>query len=264
LETTVKVVLVGDSGVGKTSLVLRYVKGSFHPFQEPTIGAAFLTRTQELPEEGEDENDQNDGAEAERNDVDGLGSSNSRRKKRTARKGRHLVHLKIWDTAGQERYQSLTPLYFRGAGAAVLVFDICRLHSFQALRRWITEIRKHTLADGESMLLMVVGNKSDLAEGRSIPYEDARNFAESRGAFYVETSAKDDRNVQRLFAELSRRAAERLPPDPPARSDVDPNRIDLSSSAGGGTYASSSSGGCCSSSSPSPPSNQPEIETIME
>jgi small GTP-binding protein len=83
--------------VGKTSLALRFVQNEFHPFQEATIGVSFLSKT-----------------------VICIDTNKA-------------IKLKIWDTAGQERYQSLTPLYFRGAGAAILVYDICRRHSFQAL-----------------------------------------------------------------------------------------------------------------------------------
>lgn len=195
--TTVKVVVVGDSGVGKTSLVVRYAKGTFNPFQEPTIGAAFVGQTIRLQEGGDNEN------------------------------GNRTVQFKIWDTAGQERYHSLTPLYFRGAGAAILVFDICRYSSFQTLCRWILEIRKEI----GIVVVAVVGNKADLEAERSIQQADAEAWAEDIGAqFYMETSAKNDTNVTALFRQLAQHAADKLPPDTETQTTTaqQSNTIDFS------------------------------------
>jgi small GTP-binding protein len=180
--TSVKVVLLGDSGVGKSSLVCRFVHGTFHPFLEPTIGAAFLSQTLAV-------------------------KHNTRR-----------VLLKLWDTAGQERFQSLTPLYFRGAQAAILVYDVCRLHSFETLKRWIRELPELPA------ILVVVGNKSDLAEHRSVLESTARSYAKTIDAFYIETSAKENVNVTELFQELAERAAEQLPVDALQEST---DRVDL-------------------------------------
>src|SRR3569832_832702 len=116
----VKVVILGDSGVGKTSLVIRYVRGTFQPFQEPTIGAAFVSYKETIDDEDLTDN---------------------------------VVTFKLWDTAGQERYHSLTPLYFRGAHVALLVFDICRLHSFQTLQQWARQV----LTYNPNILLVVFG-----------------------------------------------------------------------------------------------------------
>jgi len=234
--TTVKVVIVGDSGVGKTSLVLRYVKNAFQPFQEPTIGAAFLSKTVAV--------------------VEGSGSSDGGIPENQS--NRHDVHMKIWDTAGQERYQSLTPLYFRGAGAAILVYDICRMHSFRALQKWIRLVQENPSIE----LLIVVGNKSDLDAERSVQESDARLFAEEHGAsLYVETSAKSDTNVRYLFEQLARRAAEVLPPDPPsAGQGGDANdssgRIDLSASSS----FHNTGGSCCYSTTPSYSQSSSESE----
>ncbi|KAI3380932.1 hypothetical protein SNEBB_003354 [Seison nebaliae] len=99
-----KLVLLGESAVGKSSLVLRFVKGQFHEFQESTIGAAFLTQTVSY-------NDQQ-------------------------------VKLEIWDTAGQERYHALAPMYYRGAQSAIVVYDITSYESFERAKSWIDELEK--------------------------------------------------------------------------------------------------------------------------
>jgi len=190
-RSDVKLVLLGDSGVGKTSLATRLVHNEFHPFQESTIGASFLSKTilvtRSVAEEGS--NTESDSSRA-------LHASDTEECQ---------VDFKIWDTAGQERYQSLTPLYFRGARVAVLVFDVCRLHSFQTLQTWVDTLSQN---GPEDIILAVVGNKSDLADHRSVKEEDARQFAEKVGAFYVESSARDNQNVQELFDELARRVAQ--------------------------------------------------------
>eukprot|EP00977_Amphora_coffeiformis_P012986 scaffold3330_cov164-Amphora_coffeaeformis.AAC.18 len=187
LSHTVKLVLLGDSGVGKTSVALRFVHNSYHPFVEATIGATYLSRNVALP--GGDE-------------------------QRSSSSSRKAVELKIWDTAGQERYQSLTPLYFRGSGAALLVYDITKLHSYQTLQRWVREL-KHT--GPENVLLTIVGNKSDLSQDRTVLREDAEAYAESIGAVYMEVSAKTGENVAEVFDNIAIRVSQEerfiRPPD---------------------------------------------------
>lgn len=99
-----KLVLLGESAVGKSSLVLRFVKGQFHEFQESTIGAAFLTQTVVLDDT--------------------------------------TLKFEIWDTAGQERYHSLAPMYYRGSQAAVVVYDITNQDTFARAKTWVRELEK--------------------------------------------------------------------------------------------------------------------------
>ena len=99
-----KLVLLGDTAVGKSCLVVRFVRDEFFDFQEPTIGAAFLTQTITL------------------DDV--------------------TVKFEIWDTAGQERYRSLAPMYYRGAVAAVVVYDITSEQSFVGAKGWVSELKR--------------------------------------------------------------------------------------------------------------------------
>ena len=114
-----KVVLLGDSGVGKSSIAQRYIKNEYSEFQESTIGASFLTKT------------------IERDD-------NSR------------CRFEIWDTAGQERYHSLAPMYYRGARGCVVVYDITSTHSFEKAQSWVNELQQSGSPD---MIISLVGNK---------------------------------------------------------------------------------------------------------
>lgn len=193
---SVKVVLLGESGVGKSSLLCRYLYDTYQPFQEPTIGAAFCARTVTI---SDDSNNDNTATNTSPNNT------------------QHNIHFKLWDTAGQERYQSLTPLYFRNARAAILIFDISRLHSFVAMQRWMRDVQQATSSsrnNNNNIILMVVGNKSDLAdESRSVLEEDARKFAMSQNALYMETSAKNNDCVQELFMSIARQAVIKFEPD---------------------------------------------------
>lgn len=168
-----KLVLLGDMGAGKSSLVLRFVKGQFFDYQESTIGAAFLTKT--LPDQ--------------------------------------QVKFEIWDTAGQERYHSLAPMYYRGAAAAVIVFDISSSDSFAKAREWVKELQRQ---GNPNMIMSLAGNKADLAESRQVSTEDAQAYADENGLVYWETSAKTNANVADLFEDIGKRLPRSAPPPTPA------------------------------------------------
>ncbi|PON45587.1 Small GTP-binding domain containing protein [Parasponia andersonii] len=168
-----KLVLLGDMGTGKTSLVLRFVKGQFFENQEPTIGAAFFTQILSLQEA--------------------------------------TVKFDIWDTAGQERYHSLAPMYYRGAAAAVVVFDIASKDTFIRAKKWVEELQRQ----GNSNLVMaLVANKSDLEPSREVDTEEGEEFAQENGMFYIETSAKTAENINDLFYEIAQRLAKACPSKP--------------------------------------------------
>ncbi|KAF0911319.1 hypothetical protein E2562_008068 [Oryza meyeriana var. granulata] len=157
-----KLVLLGDVGTGKSSLVLRFVKGQFVEFQESTIGAAFFSQTLAVNDE--------------------------------------TVKFEIWDTAGQERYHSLAPMYYRGAAAAIVVYDITNAASFTRAKKWVQELQ----AQGNPNTIMALaGNKADLVEARQVPAEEAKTYAQENGLFFMETSAKTAINVNDVFHEIA-------------------------------------------------------------
>ena len=124
----VKVVLLGDTGVGKSSLVLRFVTNNFKPYSESTIGASFMSKV--IMVHGKP------------------------------------IKFQIWDTAGQEKYHSLAPMYYRGAAAAIIVYDITRANTFNTLKTWVEELKSKGPKD---IIIAIAGNKADLEELR-VPY----------------------------------------------------------------------------------------------
>ncbi|CAB1322537.1 unnamed protein product, partial [Coregonus sp. 'balchen'] len=106
------------------------------------------------------------------------------------------VKAQIWDTAGQERYRAITSAYYRGAVGALLVYDIAKHLTYENVERWLKELRDH--ADS-NIVIMLVGNKSDLRHLRAVPTDEARTFAEKNGLSFLETSALDSTNVETSF-----------------------------------------------------------------
>ena len=114
------------------------------------------------------------------------------------------VRLQLWDTAGQERFRSLIPSYIRDSSVAVVVYDISSLKSFQNTRKWVDDVRGER---GQDVIIVLVGNKTDLGDKREVTQQMGEEEAKRCGALFVETSAKVGANVKNLF----RRIAQALP-----------------------------------------------------
>lgn len=156
-----KVVLIGESGVGKSNLLSRFTKNEFNHDSRTTIGVEFSTRTVQLDN--------------------------------------YTIKAQIWDTAGLERYRAITSAYYRGAVGALLVYDISKHLTYESAERWLKELYEH--ADPH-IVVMLVGNKRDLESLRTVPEEEARAFADSKGLMFMETSALDSFNVEAAFNEV--------------------------------------------------------------
>ncbi|BFI43559.1 Ras-related protein Rab-11A [Marchantia polymorpha subsp. ruderalis] len=156
-----KVVLIGDSGVGKSNLLSRFTRNEFSLESKSTIGVEFATRSINVDSK--------------------------------------LIKAQIWDTAGQERYRAITSAYYRGAVGALLVYDITRHVTFENVERWLKELKDHT---DSNIVVMLVGNKSDLRHLRAVSTDDGQNFSEKESLFFMETSALESTNVENAFKQI--------------------------------------------------------------
>ncbi|CAN0897459.1 Ras-related protein Rab11D [Linum grandiflorum] len=156
-----KLVLIGDSGVGKSNLLSRFTKNEFNLESKSTIGVEFATKTINIDSK--------------------------------------VIKAQIWDTAGQERYRAITSAYYRGAVGALLVYDVTRHSTFENAARWLRELRDHT---DPNMVVMLIGNKSDLRHLVAVQTEEAKAFAERETLYFMETSALTATNVESAFTEV--------------------------------------------------------------
>lgn len=152
--------MVGESGVGKSSLLLRYCDDSFTPSFITTIGIDFKIKTVQVANK--------------------------------------IVKLQIWDTAGQERFRTITSAYYRGVMGVVLVYGVDDMKSFNNIEMWIQQIGKQSRSDSVKVL---IGNKCD-SESRVVSYDEGKHMADRYGMPYIETSAKNNINVDKAFSDL--------------------------------------------------------------
>lgn len=110
------------------------------------------------------------------------------------------VRLQLWDTAGQERFRSLIPSYIRDSTVAVVVYDITNAASFQQVNKWIDDVRTER---GHDVIIMLVGNKTDLADKRQVPIDEGEKKAQDLNVMFIETSAKAGYNVKQLFKRIA-------------------------------------------------------------
>ena len=157
-----KILLLGDSAVGKSCLLLRYCDDSFQDIHLATIGLDFRLKT--------------------------LNLDNNKK-----------IKAQIWDTAGQDRFRAITKNYYRGANGILLIFDITDRSSFEHIRNWIEQIKEEA---PEQIIIYLVGNKIDNQNNRVVTNEEAKKVAEEFKLKYYETSAKNNINVDTTFLDL--------------------------------------------------------------
>ena len=162
-EFIFKILLLGNSNVGKSSLFLRFVDDIWNDTFVPTIGVDFKIKTLEID----------------------------------AKK----IKMQIWDTAGQERFKNIIASYYRGANGILLIYDVTDKDSFKNLSNWLIEIEKNA---SKNVLRLLIGNKSDLEDKRVITYNQGKEFADTYGLKFIETSAKKNLNVTEAFETLGK------------------------------------------------------------
>ncbi|KAM3423400.1 hypothetical protein BST61_g833 [Cercospora zeina] len=207
-----KIVSLGDSGSGKSSLTIRLCEGRFVSHHDVTIGVEFGSRIVPVGPPASLEYNINNPASAPK---PAPTPNNAKSKAKTQEPVQKYMKLSLWDTAGQETYKSITRSYFRGASGALLVFDITRRSTFASVTAWLHDLRQ--IAE-DDIIVVLVGNKSDLAASstvsgdssapnkRQVTREEAEEWCrENKVMQYVETSAKSGENVERAFLEVAER-----------------------------------------------------------
>jgi Ras-related protein Rab-7A len=165
-KVLLKIIILGDSGVGKTALLHKYVHGQFIQEHKATIGADFITKEISVDDK--------------------------------------LVTLQIWDTAGQERFQSLGTAFYRGADACVLVYDITNDQSFKQIEMWRSSfLEQSSPEETEKFPFLLCGNKSDLQTARAVSTQDGERLAKQYNMFFYETSALDGNNVETAIRKIA-------------------------------------------------------------
>lgn len=163
-----KILMIGDAGVGKSSMLLRFTDDSFDTHIQSTIGVDFKVKHMDVMDK--------------------------------------RVKLTIWDTAGQERFRTLTSSYYRGAQGVVMVYDVTRRDSFENLEQWLKEVKLYSPNSGEGVVKLLVGNKIDLE--RKVLREEAEGWARSQGMLFLEASAKTKLGIRQCFLEVVQKILE--------------------------------------------------------
>ena len=153
-----KYIIIGDSGVGKSNILLKYLHDKFHEDFQTTIGVEF-------------------------------GAKNLNMKDK-------IYRIQIWDTAGQEMFRSITRAYYKNSVCACVVYDITNRNSFDNIKSWIEDCKKHS---PKTVFLVLIGNKNDLEKSRKVSYDEGEDCAKKYGMLFLETSAKTGQNINEVF-----------------------------------------------------------------
>ena len=163
-DKTIQLLVIGDSCVGKTSLITRYTNGTFKEEYLATVGLDYYSKIEAI--------------------------------------NNQTINIKLWDTVGQERYKALTQNFFRSAEGVLLTFDVTNIDSFNNLKDWIGSIKTNMEGKNIFLPLIIVGNKIDMEDSREINKEDAVKFASDNNYKYFETSAKTGEGVDDAVRDL--------------------------------------------------------------
>ena len=167
----IKILTLGETQVGKTSIVLRYSEDKFNYNKIATIGIDF--------------------------------------KIKVIKKGNEKIKVSIYDTAGQERFQNIVKHYYKGANGVLLIYDITKRDTFKKLEFWIEDLKEN--ADNiDNLFIYLIGNKNDMAQNREVSFEEATNFAKENNLPYIEVSAKTGNNIKQLFDEVIKGAMTKM------------------------------------------------------
>jgi len=158
-----KVVLIGDSGVGKSNISSRFARNEFTVESKATIGVDFCTRTLQVEDKS--------------------------------------IKLQIWDTAGQERYRAITSAYYRGSVGVILVYDISKKITFENVDRWYSEVTQNL--DIQKCSVILIGNKLDYKHLREVSTNEAIEYCKNKNIKFIEVSALDGKNIETAFTILT-------------------------------------------------------------
>ena len=159
----IKLLTLGETEVGKTSIVLRYSDDKFHDNKIATIGIDF--------------------------------------KIKIIKKGNEKIKVSIYDTAGQERFKNIVKHYYKGANGVLLIYDLTKRDTFEKLEFWLEDLKENS-DNLNNLFIYLIGNKNDLEERREVDFEEANKFAKEKNIPYIEVSAKTGNNIKKLFDEM--------------------------------------------------------------
>ncbi|EFA75388.1 Rab GTPase [Heterostelium album PN500] len=200
-----KCIVTGPPCVGKSSLLLQFCEKEFSAELDTTVGVEFQSKTMELD-------------------------------------STYKIKLEIWDTAGQESFRSITNNYYRGAHIALLVYDITNRQSFQYLGSWLEEISQMS---GENIVTLLIGNKSDHNDRRVVKVEEGERFARENNILFIETSAKDNTNVEKAFEDATRQVVKLIKEGKMVVVNKKPQTVSLNQKEDPKQQQQQKKSGCC-------------------
>ena len=182
MEFNCKVVLIGETGVGKTCIINRFINNKFYPDTLSSLNAQFISKEMKFPQ------------------------------------GQTVV-LELWDTAGQEKYRSIAKIFYKDARAVIMVYDITDENSFNQLKEyWIEQIKEN---GNKNVILAIAANKSDLIGEIKVKNEEGEKFAKEIGAIFIPTSAKNAAGIQILFESIARKILDFIPSEQIKKGDYE-------------------------------------------